>query len=87
MRIHRSITLLAATLIGAVTTIMLLCAAALLIRFGGDDERAVSAGERRPDRAGNTGRIRDTDQCQRVAIRVAVTCHRAGRSGALKHLR
>jgi signal transduction histidine kinase len=38
MRIHRSITLLAATLIGAVTTIMLLCAAALLIRFGGDDD-------------------------------------------------
>jgi signal transduction histidine kinase len=37
-RIHRSITVLSATLIGVVTTIMLLCAAALLIRFGGDDD-------------------------------------------------
>ena len=37
-RIHRSIAVLSATLIGAVTTIMLLCAAALLIRFGGDDD-------------------------------------------------
>jgi signal transduction histidine kinase len=35
---HRSITALAASLIGAVTTIMLVCAAALLIRFGGDDD-------------------------------------------------
>ncbi len=38
MRIHHSITFLAATLIGAVTTVMLLCAAALLIRFGGNDD-------------------------------------------------
>ncbi len=37
-RIRRSITLLSATLIGVVTTIMLICAAALLIRFGGDDD-------------------------------------------------
>lgn len=37
-QIRRSITLLAAALIGAVTTIMLLCATALLIRFGGDDD-------------------------------------------------
>ena len=35
---RRSITLLSATLIGVVTTIMLICAAALLIRFGGDDD-------------------------------------------------
>lgn len=35
---HRSITVLSATLIGLVTTVMLLCAAALLIRFGGDDD-------------------------------------------------
>ncbi|CCD95905.1 Two component sensor kinase [Bradyrhizobium sp. ORS 375] len=37
-RISRSITLLSATLIGALSTIMLICAAALLIRFGGDDD-------------------------------------------------
>ncbi|MGY3448599.1 sensor histidine kinase [Bradyrhizobium sp. USDA 4353] len=37
-RIRRSITLLSATLIGLVSTIMLICAAALLIRFGGDDD-------------------------------------------------
>ncbi|CCD84847.1 Two component sensor kinase [Bradyrhizobium sp. ORS 285] len=37
-RIRRSITLLSATLIGIVSTIMLICAAALLIRFGGDDD-------------------------------------------------
>lgn len=37
-RFHRSIAVLSATLIGVVTTIMLLCAAALLIRFGGDDD-------------------------------------------------
>ncbi|WP_448955379.1 sensor histidine kinase [Labrys neptuniae] len=37
-RLHSSITVLAATLIGSVTTIMLLCAAALLIQFGGDDD-------------------------------------------------
>jgi len=37
-RPHRSITVLAATLVGVVTTIMLICAAALLIRFGGDDD-------------------------------------------------
>ena len=37
-RIRRSITLLSATLIGVVSTIMLICAAALLIRFGGDDD-------------------------------------------------
>ena len=36
--IHRSITVLAATLIGVVTTFMLLGAAALLIRLGGDDD-------------------------------------------------
>ena len=36
--LHRSITALAASLIGAVTTVMLVCAAALLIRFGGDDD-------------------------------------------------
>jgi signal transduction histidine kinase len=35
---RRSITVLSATLIGVVTTIMLICAAALLIRFGGDDD-------------------------------------------------
>ncbi len=37
-RMHRSIAVLAATLIGVVTAVMLLCAAALLIRFGGDDD-------------------------------------------------
>ncbi|NPU66557.1 HAMP domain-containing histidine kinase [Bradyrhizobium sp. 83012] len=37
-RVRRSITLLSATLIGVVSTIMLICAAALLIRFGGDDD-------------------------------------------------
>jgi signal transduction histidine kinase len=37
-RVHRSIAVLSATLIGVVTTIMLLCATALLIRFGGDDD-------------------------------------------------
>ncbi|MGJ5208052.1 sensor histidine kinase [Bradyrhizobium sp. HKCCYLR20261] len=37
-RVRRSITLLSATLIGALSTIMLICAAALLIRFGGDDD-------------------------------------------------
>jgi signal transduction histidine kinase len=35
---HRSITALAASLIGAVTTIMMICAVALLFRFGGDDD-------------------------------------------------
>ncbi|MGC2777466.1 MAG: HAMP domain-containing sensor histidine kinase [Bradyrhizobium sp.] len=35
---RRSITVLSATLIGVVTTIMLICAAALLIKFGGDDD-------------------------------------------------
>lgn len=44
-RIHRSITVLSATLIGAVTTIMLLCAAALLIRFGGDDDGTWAAAD------------------------------------------
>ncbi|MGJ5175667.1 sensor histidine kinase [Bradyrhizobium oligotrophicum] len=38
VRVRRSITLLSATLIGVVSTIMLICAAALLIRFGGDDD-------------------------------------------------
>ncbi|ABD87573.1 sensor histidine kinase [Rhodopseudomonas palustris] len=37
-RIHRSIAVLAATLIGVVTTIMLICAAVLVIRLGGDDD-------------------------------------------------
>lgn len=37
-RMHRSIAVLAATLIGVVTAVMLVCAAALLIRFGGDDD-------------------------------------------------
>lgn len=37
-RFHRSITVWSAMLIGIVTTIMLICAAALLIRFGGDDD-------------------------------------------------
>ncbi|WP_347339132.1 sensor histidine kinase [Bradyrhizobium paxllaeri] len=37
-RIHRSIAVLSATLIGVVTSIMLICATALLIRFGGDDD-------------------------------------------------
>ena len=36
---HGSIAVLAATLIGVVTAIMLVCAAALLIRFGGDDDK------------------------------------------------
>ncbi|WP_347337369.1 hypothetical protein [Bradyrhizobium tropiciagri] len=44
-RIHRSIAVLSATLIGAVTTIMLLCAAALLIRFGGDDDGTWAAAD------------------------------------------
>jgi len=44
-RIHRSIAVLAATLIGVVTTIMLLCAAALLIRFGGDDDGTWAAAD------------------------------------------
>ncbi|UFZ08424.1 HAMP domain-containing histidine kinase [Bradyrhizobium ontarionense] len=35
---RRSITVLSAMLIGIVSTIMLICAAALLIRFGGDDD-------------------------------------------------
>jgi len=42
-RMHRSIAVLAATLIGVVTSIMLLCAAALLIRFGGDDDGSWAA--------------------------------------------
>lgn len=37
-RMHGSIAVLAATLIGVVTAVMLVCAAALLIRFGGDDD-------------------------------------------------
>jgi signal transduction histidine kinase len=37
-RMHRSITVLAATLIGVVTAVMLLCAVVLLVRFGGDDD-------------------------------------------------
>jgi two-component system, OmpR family, response regulator len=44
-RIHRSIAVLSATLIGAVTTIMLICAAALLIRFGGDDDGTWAAAD------------------------------------------
>ncbi|GIQ74561.1 two-component sensor histidine kinase [Bradyrhizobium sp. RD5-C2] len=44
-RVHRSIAVLSATLIGAVTTIMLLCAAALLIRFGGDDDGTWAAAD------------------------------------------
>lgn len=44
-RIHRSITVLSATLIGVVTTIMLVCAAALLIRFGGDDDGTWAAAD------------------------------------------
>jgi signal transduction histidine kinase len=44
-RIRRSITLLAAALIGSVTAIMLLCAVALLIRLGGDDDGTLAASE------------------------------------------
>lgn len=44
-RFRRSITMLSATLIGGVTAIMLLCATALLIRLGGDDDGSWGAAD------------------------------------------
>lgn len=44
-RFRRSITMLSATLIGGVTAVMLLCATALLIRLGGDDDGSWGAAD------------------------------------------